>query len=205
MLENVKWLFFDIGSTLVDEQLAYVHRASDIAAAAGVPHERVLSMMTDFYKQNIRGDLETAEHLHVDLPKWHAEDERVYADAPQVLAYLSRKYKIGIIANQAPGTAERLKQYGLLPYIDLIVASAEEKIAKPDRRIFEIALERADCKPQDTVMIGDRIDNDIVPANLLGMTTIWIRQGFGKDWNVTRDAEKADYVIDRLHSLQQIL
>ncbi len=33
---------------------------------------------------------------------------------------------------------------------------------------------RADCKPQYAVMVGDRTDNDIVPAKAIGMETIWI-------------------------------
>ena len=58
----------------------------------------------------------------------------------------------------------------------IVIASAEEGVSKPDRRIFEIALERSGCKPENAVMIGDRIDNDIVPAKQLGMKTIWIKQ-----------------------------
>lgn len=54
-----------------------------------------------------------------------------------------------------------------MSYIKLIVASAEEGVAKPDKRIFEIALDKANCEPQAAVMIGDRVDNDIVPAKAL--------------------------------------
>lgn len=75
-------------------------------------------------------------------------------------------------------------------YIDLVIASAEEGVSKPDRRIFEIALERSGCKPENAVMIGDRIDNDIVPAKQLGMKTIWIKQGFGSLWTVMDESEK---------------
>ncbi len=82
-----------------------------------------------------------------------------------------------------------------MQYIDLVIASAEEGVSKPDRRIFEIALERSNCEPNQSVMIGDRIDNDIVPANLLGMHTIWIKQGFGQYWNITSKEEKPDYVV----------
>ena len=85
-----------------------------------------------------------------------------------------KKYKIGIIANQSLGTEERLAHQGILKFINLIVASAEEGVAKPDRRIFEIALERSNCKPVNAIMIGDRIDNDIIPAKRMGMNTIWI-------------------------------
>lgn len=54
-------------------------------------------------------------------------------------------------------------------------------------------------------MIGDRIDNDIIPAKLLGMHTIWIKQGFGQYWNITEDVEKADYVVHSLMDICNIL
>ena len=57
------------------------------------------------------------------------------------------------------------------------MASAEEGVAKPDRRIFDIALERSGCKPENAVMIGDRVDNDILPAKAVGMKTVLVGQG----------------------------
>ena len=201
MFENVKWLFFDVGSTLVNEERAYEHRMRDMAEAADKPFEEIYEIARDFYKQNKKGDLETAKLLGLPKPVWHREDEVLYEDAKACLEKLSRKYKIGVIANQSLGTEERLAQHGILQYIDLVVASAEEGVAKPDKRIFEIALERGGCEPGDAVMIGDRIDNDIIPANLIGMHTIWIKQGFGKYWNITQDIEKADLVVNSLTEL----
>ena len=158
-----------------------------------------------FYKQNKKGDLETAKLLGVELTKWHKEDEILYEDASKCLEILSSRHKIGIIANQSLGTRQRLEQHGVLQYIDLVIASAEEGVAKPDKKIFEIALERANCKPDNAIMIGDRIDNDIIPAKLLGMHTIWIKQGFGQYWNITEDVEKADYVVHSLMDICNIL
>ena len=129
----------------------------------------------------------------------------MYDDASKCLEILSSGYKIGIIANQLPGTKERLEKHGVLKYIDLVIASAEEGVAKPDKKIFEIALDRSNCEPDKAVMIGDRIDNDIVPANLLGMHTIWIKQGFGQYWNITQEIEKADYVVNNLMDICNIL
>ena len=205
MFENVKWLFFDVGSTLVNEERAYEHRMRDMAEAVDKPFEEIYEIAMDFYKQNKKGDLETAKLLGLPKPIWHCEDEVLYEDAKTCLEKLSRKYKIGVIANQSLGTEERLTQHGIMQYIDLVVASAEEGVAKPDKRIFEIALGRGSCEPGDAVMIGDRIDNDIVPANLSGMHTIWIKQGFGKYWNITQDIEKADLVVDSLTELCDIL
>ena len=78
-------------------------------------------------------------------------------------------------------------------------------MAEGDKRIFEIALERANCKPENAVMIGDRVDNDIVPAKKMGMKTIWIKQGFGKYWQIRGEYEQADYVVDNLNEIIEIL
>lgn len=205
MLKNIKWLFFDIGSTIVDETIAYEHRIKEMADSVQMDMSIVYNMVIEFYKQNKKGDLETAKILGVELSKWHIEDEILYKDAFECLKKLSAKYKIGIIANQAFGTKKRLQHYGLLQYISLIVASQEEGVAKPDKRIFEIALERSKCNPNNAVMIGDRIDNDIIPANLMGMHTIWIKQGFGQYWHITKNIEKADYIVNNLMEICDIL
>ena len=201
MFEGIEWLFFDVGSTLADEHIAYEHRMNDIAKLADKTYEEVYNAVMELYKQNRKGDLEVAELLGVELPKYHGEDEVLYKDTAKCLELLSKRYKIGIIANQSLGTKDRLKQYGILQYIDLVVASAEEGVSKPDKRIFEIALQRSKCKPENAVMIGDRIDNDIVPAKLLGMHTIWIKQGFGQYWKVKNENEKADLVVKDINEI----
>jgi FMN phosphatase YigB (HAD superfamily) len=43
-----------------------------------------------------------------------------------------------------------------------------------------MALENAECKPENAVMIGDRLDNDIYPAKKLGFKTVHILRGFGR-------------------------
>lgn len=201
MFGNAEWLFFDVGSTLMDESEAYAHRFWDIAELAGVPYDEVRQKAMAFYRENKKGDLETAKVYEVSLARWHTEDERLYPDAATCLEKLHRRYRIGIIANQSPGTAERLARHGILPYIDLVIASAEEGVSKPDRRIFEIALERSGCKVENAVMIGDRIDNDIVPAKAIGMQTVWIRQGFGRFWRITQECEKPDMTVESLTEL----
>ena len=205
MEKSIKWLFFDVGSTLVDEHLAYEHRMKDIARAANVSYESVYARAMEFYRENKKGDLEVAKELGFPKQKWYVEDEILYNDTVRCLETLSRKYRIGVIANQSPGTKERLDGHGILQYIDLVIASAEEGVSKPDRRIFEIALERSGCRPEEAVMIGDRIDNDIIPAKMLGMHTIWVKQGFGQYWKITQEREKADCVVNNLAEICEIL
>ncbi|HIR79115.1 MAG TPA: HAD family hydrolase [Candidatus Egerieenecus merdigallinarum] len=54
-------------------------------------------------------------------------------------------------------------------------------------------------------MIGDRIDNDIEPANKLGMKTIWVKQGFSVYQIPMNDFQQADYVVDRLQNILEVL
>jgi FMN phosphatase YigB (HAD superfamily) len=53
-------------------------------------------------------------------------------------------------------------------------------------------------------MIGDRLDNDIIPAKRLGMQTIWIRQGFAREQAAIDSFLKPDAVIEGLIELVNI-
>lgn len=204
MLERVEWIFFDVGSTLINERKVYEHRMRDMAEATNRAFEQIYDMAISFYKENKKGDLEVAKLLGLPKQKWYFDEEVLYEDAIPCLEQLSKRYKIGIIANQALGTVERLQQHGILQFIDLVIASAEEGVAKPDPRIFQIALERSGCKPENAVMIGDRIDNDIEPAKRMGMKTIWIKQGFGGLWNICKEDEAPDNIVNDLAELLEL-
>ena len=204
-MKAIEWIFFDIGSTLTDESKVYERRFKKIAELADVSEEYVLKKVVEYCENNQKGDLAVIKLLGVEKPVWEHQYEILYKDTEMCLKDLSQKYKIGVIANQEFGTEKRLIDFGIRKYIDVIVASAEEGVAKPDKRIFEIALKKAGCKAEKAVMVGDRIDNDIVPAKETGMKTIWIKQGMGKYWKISNEHEKADFVIDSLSELLDIL
>lgn len=201
-----KWLFFDVGTTLIDETKAYNHRIRDVIEGTDITFEQFQEKRIFYAKQNLKGDLETIKYFGLQKTPWHKEDEVPYPDAEDVLKYLcGQGYKIGVIANQSLGTAERLEKWGLLKYIDVVAASAELGVSKPDRAIFDKALEMAGCVACEAVMIGDRLDNDIIPAKKLGMKTIWIRQGFAIYQNPQNLEEQPDYIVDSLAELKEIL
>jgi len=201
MFKDIEWLFFDMGSTLIDEHLVYEHTFRDIAEYTNLDYQYVYEEALKFYKQNKKGDIELGINYNLPKRKWHTEDEILYKNVPQCLKILNDKYKIGIIANQPLGTKSRLKKWKIIQYIDLIIASAEKNVSKPNPKIFEIALQKSQCRADKAIMIGDRIDNDIIPAKKIGMRTIWIKQGFGSYWSITKDEEKADYVVNNIMEL----
>lgn len=199
------WLFFDMGSTLMDETAAMEKRVRDSIAGTDVTYEQFTEKMAEFARLNLREDLATFEYFQLKKAPWSKDAEYPYPDALPVLAALKdRGYRLGIIANQLPGSEARLARFGLLPYFDVICASAEEGVAKPDPEIFHRALTRAGCAPADAVMIGDRTDNDIAPAKALGMQTVLIRQGYAGYHIVRHEGEKPDVAVDSLTELLKI-
>ncbi len=205
-MTNISWLFFDVGSTLIDETECYNHRIRDAIEGTDITFEQFNDKRIFFAKQNLKGDIEAIKFFGLTKTPWHTEDEKPYEETEHVIKTLYDKgYNIGIIANQSLGTEKRLEDWGLLKYIKLVVASAEEGVAKPDKEIFLRALSRAECLPENAVMIGDRIDNDIEPANRLGMRTIWVRQGFSIYQQPMNEYQKADYIIDRIKDVLEVL
>lgn len=203
-MKTIKWCFFDIGSTLVDESVAFRKRIEKTITNTNVSYEDFYNKMVEISRYNQKGYHKALEYYGLPMAPWDSYDEFVYPEAEECLSKLSKKYKIGIIANQTFGSKERLEKMGLLKYINLVVTSAEEGVAKPDLRIFQIALDRANCKPEEAVMVGDRIDNDIVPANKVGMKTIWIKQGFGKYALPSSEKDFPDYTVKNLLEIVEL-
>lgn len=204
-MENIKWLFFDLGSTLVDESKCCEYRCNEIINNNSIDAEEFYARVLDFAKENSFPIKAAAVYYGFEIPKWPKESEQLYPDVKEILKVLSQKYKLGIIANQSAGTQERIDNWEIGKYFDAVVASAEAGVSKPDLKIFEIALKQADCSPKNAVMIGDRLDNDIAPAKKLGMKTVWVRQGFAKYKSITDESEKPDYIIEAIESILDIL
>ena len=174
----VKWIFFDIGSTLVDETEAYDHRVRDMIVGTDISFSEFDDVRIAFAKQGLDGNSAAIKHFGLSKTPWHSEDEIPYPDVQNTMAALREKsYQLGIIANQKPGIAERLETCGLRLFFDVIASSAEIGYAKPDKTIFENALKLANCTADESVMVGDRLDNDIIPAKALGMKTVWLKNG----------------------------
>lgn len=86
--DEIKWLFFDVGSTLVDESKVYEDRMKRIADLSGLTYEQINKYAMSFYKENKKGDLEVARQLGVKLPKWESQYERLYTDTKDCLKKL---------------------------------------------------------------------------------------------------------------------
>lgn len=219
-LKGIKWLFFDIGDTLVDESEPIrdiIGQFVEQAALLGWPlrHEEALEAFIEAHRRfspfPMQDVMAKFIRLEEDIAaarsgmKYRKALEKPFPQAKELLRKLAQRYRIGIIANQSAGTASRLESYGMLEHIQAVFASFEEGLAKPDPRFFELALARTGCRPEEAVMVGDRIDNDIVPAKRLGMGAIWVRQGLARHQSVPDPLFAPDCTVEALADLEQRL
>ena len=202
---DAKWIFFDVGSTLVDETEAYNHRVREMIMNTDIAFSVFDNKRIELAKQGFDGNSEAIKYFGLKKTPWHSEDEIPFEDALDTLESLKEQgYKLGIIANQSAGTAQRLENWGLLKYFDVVAASAELGVSKPNKLIFEKAIELAGVPAYNAVMVGDRLDNDIIPAKAMGMTTVWIRKGLSIYQNIEFGKNIADWVVDTLSDLKAI-
>lgn len=203
-MNGIKWLFFDLGSTLVDESDVCKSRCDHAMKQAGIKYDEFMAKVYEAAKTSPTAIKSAAQYYNVILPEWDHGLEKLYAGTKAVLEALSRKYRLGIIANQSLGTQERIDNWGIGSYFEVVIASAEAGCAKPELKIFNLALEKAGCEPHEAVMVGDRLDNDIAPAKQLGMKTVWVRQGFAKYQNIEHESERPDHVIDDIADVVKV-
>ena len=204
-IQAIRWIFFDIGSTLVDEEEAYKHRIRDMIEGTSVTFEQFSEKRVQYAKEGYNGDQKAIEFFDLNKTPWHSEDEVPFDDCEETLRTLCDKgYQLGIIANQNPGARDRLDAWGLGRYFSVIASSAELGISKPDKEIFRLALAMADCRPENAVMVGDRLDNDIRPAKELGMKTVQIRKGLAIYMKPSCEAEVPDFTVDSLSEIISI-
>lgn len=200
MSRKIKWIFFDAGYTLVNEDEAQLRRVRSVIAAEAKwgrvwTEEQIFSEMrraAQRYDTQFYGAL-NALGIYGEYP-FPRQYEKLYPWVKPLLTDLKDKVNLGLIANQRMGYEKRIKEgFGLGGIFQVTAVSGDLGVSKPSPVIFRYALEKANANPEECVMVGDRIDNDILPAKKLGMVTVWIKQGLGGFQKPTKE-EMPDFI-----------
>lgn len=100
----------------------------------------------------------------------------VYQETYPVLEQLKDQFQLVLLTNGAPSLQK--KKLAITPeiaeYFDHIIISGEVGVGKPDPKIFEFALEKANILPEQAMMIGDNLMTDILGSSRVNMKNIWI-------------------------------
>jgi HAD superfamily hydrolase (TIGR01549 family) len=128
------------------------------------------------------------------------------AGVPEMLDGLrARGLRLGLAANQPADVIERMERAGIARYFDHRGVSGTHGYRKPDVRVFLDACKALRLRPEECIMVGDRIDNDIVPARALGMATIRFITGRHAMQEPRSWDEEPAYDVTDVPSLETVL
>ncbi|WP_442589355.1 YjjG family noncanonical pyrimidine nucleotidase [Pedobacter sp. AW31-3R] len=116
----------------------------------------------------------------------------LFDGSEEVLAYLKERYTLHIISNGFKETTlTKMDLCNLNPYFSNVIISEDVGVNKPDKAIFEYALQKAGALKQESIMIGDSIEADIRGAQAYGIKAIFFNP-LNKEkpedvsWQITR-------------------
>jgi HAD superfamily hydrolase (TIGR01662 family) len=201
-----RWVCLDVGETLIDETRIWSLWADEL----GVPRLTFLAALGSVIARG-------GEHRDV-FPIFGADDwqlrmasvegayggfteDDLYPDALRAIAALrERGHRIAIVANQPASRADELRAIGV--EAEVLAMSEQLGVAKPAPAFFARALElMGSPDPADVAYVGDRVDNDLLPAVAAGMRAVWIRRG---PWGVIQhppDGTRPALTVDTLDEL----
>ncbi|SDM55126.1 HAD family hydrolase [Nonomuraea jiangxiensis] len=208
----VKAVVFDVGETLINEERIWSRWADRLGvgrfvlmgalggmAALDRPHGDAFELVRPGFD------------LAVEEAAWERDDpgglrnhfdaDDLYPDVRDALAALRAAGHEVIIAGNQPRRA-----YDALVAMDLPVDSVHTSegwgVAKPEAGFFAKVAAVAGREPGEILYVGDRLDNDVLPAARAGMRTALIRRGPWGYLHAERpQAEAADAIVDDLHAV----
>lgn len=86
--QEIQWLFFDIGSTLVDEDKAYEARIKTAITGKDISYQEFYDKMLSHFRKNKKGDLEALSFYGLERPAWRTDLETLYPQTKEILEQL---------------------------------------------------------------------------------------------------------------------
>ena len=224
------FIFFDLGQTLIDEwdYIAYFdqkflellngfgaridqrnyHAIRDsIIRDRKIGHGGVKELVIEVCKLLSPPGYEKviASRLEPHIRQARRDLFKFFDDAEPTLKALSKYCEMGIIANQSEDILELIEKSGFDRFFKVQTISSSVKLKKPDSKIFELALREAGQNAEDCIMVGDRLDTDICPANNMGMTTIRTTNSLFALQVPKRVCEHPSYTVAHLSEIPELL
>lgn len=164
---------FDVGETLVDETRAWSEAADEVGVTAltlfgalGALIERRADHKGVWDLLGVQRPSLTSEILASDL----------YPDAIDCLrGLINDGFGIGLAGNQPRSSEVALARLGLP--VTFIAASAAWGVEKPSPEFFDRVIDAAQVPVERIAYVGDRVDNDVIPARNAGMFAVFLRRG----------------------------
>ncbi len=173
---TIRAVVFDQGETLVNETRFW----SSVAAYAGVPEFTLHGVLGGLIerRENHRSIFNVMQIESVDpnIIGYRIEPRDLYPDVVSTLKRLKHDgLVLGVAGNQPSGVIEQFAAMDLP--LTLNASSAAWGLSKPDQAFFRRMADELGMEPGEVMYVGDRLDNDILPAQEVGMHAVFIRRG----------------------------
>jgi len=219
-------LTFDCYGTLIDWEAGILSVVRAILSAHGkeIEDSEILKLYGDFeqraeeppyrsYREvlqsvvqqfgaelGFRPTPEQSNSLPESLPMW-----RPWPDTVAALRQLKSRFRLAILSNVDDDLFATTRPQ-LEVAFDEVITAQQARAYKPSLRIFELALSRIDSPAHRVLHVGQSIYHDVVPAQALGLATVWVnrpsaRSGVGA---VKAANAKADLIVGSLAELAEI-
>lgn len=189
----MKAVVFDVGETLLDETALW----ESAADAAGIPRFTLMGVLGGLAA---RGEPHSNvwKILRVERPATSWPGDGFYPDALPTLRRLrAHRVIVGAVGN-TPVEAEEL----LREHVDFVGSSARWGVEKPAPEFFARVVKEVGFAPEEIAYVGDRVDNDVVPALAAGMVAVHIRRG---PWGHLHAPPAVALRVESLAELPQVL
>ena len=141
--------------------------------------------------------------LGADFARIRNGKHALFPDVLPFLKYVTDKYTLVMVTNGAPDIQWKKILGGKLDKLfRAILISGELGTGKPDPPIFREALLRADCKPENALMIGDSPTSDIGGAKSMGIQSVWMRRNSEKE---PLSELQPDYIVQDFDLVAKLL
>jgi putative hydrolase of the HAD superfamily len=176
-----------------DEMEQMARRGEITTVDAGSRRGRFTRMLREFKMEQDDGLIAEMSDLYTS---GRLQGARLFPGVRETLAALSEVYSVTVIT-EGNGRLQReqIRRLGLDGVFHNIIISQEAGLHKPDPALYRYALSTAEASPSRSVMVGDRIDWDLIPAKRIGMRTAFFTRnnrylalkeetGFEPDWEI---------------------
>jgi FMN phosphatase YigB (HAD superfamily) len=201
-VSEIRCVVFDVGETLVDETRMW----TGLAQQVGVTPFTLCAVVGAVIAAG-KDHHHAWEILGVDAPVGGLNPAlgQLYPDALECVATARCLGMIvGVAGNQPAGIEQMLCSAGL--EVDFLASSAVWGVAKPDPAFFDRLISEAGVPGECILYVGDRLDNDVLPARAAGMRTALVRRGpWGHLHSLQDAAALADVRVDSLSDLSALM
>lgn len=113
-------------------------------------------------------------NLLMNIRDYAESKTKEYSHTISMLQQLKKLwYKIWLLSNSSVFAVEQIKKKtSILDYIDYPLFSFDIWLIKPDISFFKEMLNKANCKPEESIMIWDKINDDVLPPRQIWMNSI---------------------------------